>query len=78
VKNIITAWAEPAVGPGWSNFPIWYIWRDGNGKLHQDCIQPADQTAPMLFLYETSAAVSKQMKTAVEAALEARLQESKK
>jgi hypothetical protein len=44
---------------------------------HQDCIQPADQTAPMLFLYETSA-VSKQMKTAVEAALEARLQESKK
>jgi hypothetical protein len=32
----------------------------------------------MLFLYETSAAVSKQMKTAVEAALEARLQESEK
>jgi hypothetical protein len=37
-------------------------------------IQPADQTAPMLFFYETSAVVSKQMKTAVEA----RLQESEK
>ena len=65
-EHIVTAWAEPAAGPGWANRPLWVLIRDGDGKLRVECIQPADQTVDMHILYSVSAAVHAQMTRAVE------------
>ncbi|MBM5651978.1 hypothetical protein GSH05_09955 [Burkholderia pseudomallei] len=53
-ERVITAFAEPAAGPGWRNQPIWGIIRDGNGHLRQECIQPEQQTYAMALLYRAS------------------------
>ena len=64
-REVICAYAEPAAGPGWGNSPIWVIERDENGKLHQRCIQPEEQTAEMATLYSVSAAAHSAMTKAV-------------
>lgn len=56
VRNIVCAYAENASGPGWSNSLVWVIERDGNGRLHQRAIQPEDQTAEMVALFQVCAA----------------------
>ncbi|WP_159086656.1 hypothetical protein [Burkholderia sp. NRF60-BP8] len=53
-ERVITAFAEPAAGPGWSNQPIWVIVRDVNGQIRQECIQPEQQTYEMMLLYRAS------------------------
>lgn len=68
--TIITAWAENCSGPGWNNQLVWYIWRDESGKLHQDCLQPEQQTSDMRTLFGVSSAVNHQMTLAVSAALD--------
>ena len=60
-KSILTAFAEPACGPGWSNTPVWVVLRDENGKFSVECIQPEDQTATMITLYSISSVVHRQM-----------------
>ena len=52
----VTASADPAHGHGWANAPIWVIWAEPGGQLHQACIQPAEQSAAMHALYGVSAA----------------------
>lgn len=50
--TIVTAWAEPAHGPGWSNQPIWVLVRsqlDGNHRV--ECLQPHERSAEMSMLY---------------------------
>ena len=64
-ESIVTAYAEPAAGPGWANRPLWVIVRDGNQKLREECIQPEDQTQEMCALYSISAATHAAMVTAV-------------
>jgi len=49
--KIVTAWAETATGPGWSNRPIWYL-HYSNGVPVVDAIQPQDQTPEMHRLYD--------------------------
>lgn len=63
---IITAYAERASGPGWANSPVWIIVRDGNGIIRQECLQPDEQSAEVLALYEVSAAAHRSMIAAVE------------
>jgi hypothetical protein len=67
--HVITAYAEPAHGPGWSNTPIWVILADSSGKLREECIQPEDQTHEMLILYRISAQVHKSMTSAIKSAI---------
>lgn len=67
--KIVCAFAEPAAGPGWANSPLWYIVRDGDGKLTMHCLQPEEQTAEIGLLYRTSAALHGTMVRAVEAAI---------
>lgn len=65
-KHIVCAFAESASGPGWANSPIWFVTRDGNGKLAIECLQPAEQTAEMRTLYTVSSAAHACMTRAVE------------
>lgn len=68
--TIITAFAEPASGPGWGNSPIWVIVRDRYHNLRQEVIQPKDQTPEMLSHYHISMAAHYSMRGAVMAWLE--------
>jgi hypothetical protein len=67
--SIVTAWAERASGPGWSNALVWVIVRDGNGVLRQECLQPEEQTAEMHHLFGVSAAAAQAMLIAVESSI---------
>jgi hypothetical protein len=63
--NIIAAFAESASGPGWSNAPVWVLWRDDSGRYVLDAIQPSEQTAEIVALYGVSAAAHGAMTRAV-------------
>lgn len=54
--TIVTAWCEPASGPGWSNTPLWYLVRDGDGKLRIECLQPNERSEEIAVLYNVCAA----------------------
>ncbi|VVE33885.1 hypothetical protein [Pandoraea commovens] len=64
--RIVTAYAEPAHGPGWANSPVWLIVRDGNGNLRQECLQRSELSADMHTLYRVSAAAHIEMTSAAE------------
>ena len=64
-ERIITAYAEPASGPGWANQPIWVVVMDSNKDLRLECIQPNEQTSEMQILYRSSAAAHVEMTSAV-------------
>ncbi|KGC15473.1 hypothetical protein DM48_314 [Burkholderia gladioli] len=53
-EQVVTAYAEFASGPGWSNRPLWVIVRDENGKLREECIQPEEQTRDMHLMFRIS------------------------
>lgn len=63
--HVVTAFAEPASGPGWTNQPIWVIVRDADQNLQELCIQPEEQTPEMHALYQVSHAVHSSMTAAV-------------
>lgn len=65
-STVVTAYAETASGPGWSNAPIWVITRDSNNVLHQECLQPDEQTPEMAALYAVSSAAHASMVRLVE------------
>lgn len=64
-ERIITAFAESANGPGWSNSPVFVIVQAINGELRTECIQPEDQTRSMISLYPVSQAAHLSMVNAV-------------
>lgn len=77
--TVITAFAEPAKGPGWTNMPIWVIIREQNtGKLRMECIQPSEQTPGMDALYMCSTAAHRSMTGHVSAALKKALNDADK
>ena len=63
--TLVTAFAHRAHGPGWANRPIWIIVRARDGTLREECIQPEDQNAAMLWLYDISEAAHIAMCAAV-------------
>ena len=65
-EHIVTAWAQPAAGPGWANQPLYLLIRDSNGKLRTECLQPDEQTAEMRTLYGISAHVHSQLTRSAE------------
>jgi hypothetical protein len=65
-EAIVTAFAEYAAGPGWSNRPLWVIVRDADKRLREECIQPSEQTAEMHALFRVSNAAHLAMSGAVE------------
>jgi hypothetical protein len=66
-EYIVTAYAKPASGPGWANKPLWVvIGNKETGKFREDCIQPMEQTAGMVELYDFSALAHERMTNLVE------------
>jgi len=65
-EHIITAFAQSASGPGWSNQPLWIIVQARDGTLRQECLQPEEQGRDALILYAVSQAAHEAMKHAVE------------
>ncbi len=63
-EYLVTAYAESASGPGWSNSPVWLVIMDGNKKLRQECLQPDEQTRDIVTLYAASAAIHGSMRAA--------------
>lgn len=63
-ERILTAYAEPSSGPGWSNRPVWIIVAGRDNKLRQECLQPDEQTVEMLSLYGIAAEVQRAMSSA--------------
>lgn len=68
-KQLVTVYTEPASGPGWANAPLWIIWRDDLGKLHEDCLQPDDQSNDIRTLYGTCAAAHAALMRATRSAM---------
>lgn len=63
--QIVTAYAQRASGPGWTNCPLWVIVKGADGILREECLQPEDQTAGMATLYNISEAVHLALRQAV-------------
>lgn len=62
---IVTAFCQPASGPGWSNCPLWVIVKR-DGVLIEECIQPNEQSELMMHLYKLSSAIQTEMMFAIE------------
>lgn len=60
-EHIVTAYAQAASGPGWSNSPIWVIVQAIDGTLRQECLQPDEQSLEMVTLYNISQAAHEAM-----------------
>ena len=67
--SIVTVYAVMASGPGWANTPLFVIYRDGNGLLHEDAIQPEDQTKEIRTIFEIAAIVHSKLLLATKRAI---------
>lgn len=63
--QIVTAWAESASGPGWTDQPVWVLVQERCGKLRIECLQPDEQSRDIHTLYSVSSAAHGAMTTAV-------------
>lgn len=63
--SIVTAYAERASGPGWSNAPAWVIVRGRDGNLREHCLQPDEQSYDIVAAYDFSALAHRRMTSAV-------------
>lgn len=64
--TILTAYAESAKGPGWSNQPIWVIvYHPPTGEIRRECLQPEDHTPEISALYSVSEAAHRAMTSEV-------------
>lgn len=64
-ERIIAVVPERAHGPGWANQPVWVYISDPTGKLRMECLQPDEQSAAMLALFQPGAAMAKALAEAV-------------
>lgn len=62
---VVTAFAENASGPGWSNSPIRVVVKTRAGDLVEHWIQPCQQTEQMRTLYAVSEAAHISMSSVV-------------
>lgn len=67
--HLVTAFAAPASGPGWSNRPVWAVVRSRDGTLRMECLQPEEQTRDIQVGYQVSAAAHEAMTAAVRDAM---------
>ena len=66
---VVTAWAERASGPGWSNQLVWVLIRERGGKLREEAFQPCDQSDGMYELFNVCAAATESLTAEVKRAL---------
>jgi hypothetical protein len=72
-ESVVTAYAQPANGPGWANRPLWVVVRrNGTEEYRMVCLQPHEQTEEMVCLYGIAAQVQGQMTKAAERLLRTR------
>ena len=64
-RQIVAVTARSASGPGWANSPVWVVWRDEYGQLHEDCLQPNEQSIEIHTLYRVCAAAAAALEAAV-------------
>ncbi len=68
---VVTAYAQPSHGPGWSNQPVWVIIKSRlDGSLREECLQPHEQSREILMLYRMAAVANDEMTSAVRAHLD--------
>ena len=68
--HVLSAWAEPARGPGWANAPVWVAVRNGTDNACRiECLQPSEQTARMRDFYAFSALIQRHMTCEAEKAM---------
>lgn len=62
-KHVVTAWVEKCSGPGWSNTPMWVLYRTPNGPSAYGiaCIQPEHFDAGVFQLLDLSNEMHKLM-----------------
>jgi hypothetical protein len=66
-ESVVTAYAQPANGPGWANRPVWVVVRkNGTDDYRLECIQPDEHSVEMQCLYSIAALVQGQMTKAAE------------
>lgn len=71
--QVITAYAQRASGPGWSNQPVWIAVRSRwDGSYRLECLQPEELSMEIWALYDISETVNKAMTDAVKAVMEKR------
>lgn len=63
--TIVAAYAESAAGPGWTNNPLWVIYRTLGGELKQTALQPDEQTKEMRIMFQFSAVAHEKMTSEV-------------
>ena len=56
-ERIVAVVPQACSGPGWANSPVWVYIATSDGKLREECIQPAEQTKEMHTLYGIGNAV---------------------
>lgn len=69
--DIVSAYAEPASGPGWGNAPVWVVVKSRlDGRLRLECLQPDEQSSEIMMLYRVSSVAHSEMTGAVRRHLE--------
>jgi hypothetical protein len=64
--QIITAYAQKAHGPGWSNQPVWVVVRSRlDSSYRLECLQPDEFSMNIWALYDVSEAAHKAMVEAI-------------
>jgi len=63
---VVCAYAQHATGPGWLNTPLWYIVKDENRKLREECLQPEEQSMELKKLYKIAEEVHKALVCEIE------------
>lgn len=65
-ERVVTAWAERASGPGWTNMPIYVLIGSNNGEYRVKTLQPEEwRGVGVVALYNVSEAAHTAMLTAV-------------
>lgn len=70
-EYVVTAWAETAAGPGWSNsLVLALVCKRGTTDYRIEYLQPDEQTKEMCVLFSTVAAATAAMTRAAKLALD--------
>lgn len=66
-ERVVTAWAERASGPGWTNMPLYVLIGNSNGAYRIETLQPEDwgRDAGFVALYNVAESAHTAMLTAV-------------
>lgn len=64
-ERIVAVVPEVCAGAGWRNTPVWVYITTPEGNFREECIQPEDQSPEMHTLFNTGAAICRELIKAV-------------